>query len=753
MSIRLLALGLFSAALFLIELGLTRLFATRFYPPFVFVVLSIAILGLGLGAALATWQPTLRRLASLPGYAAGVALGTILIIGVLSSGIPIIILLPLTTLPFLFAGLLLATLFSHHATASPRLYLADLVGAGCGALLATPLFAWVGVWQSLAIAVTLLVLAGILFHVILDERLDQPQRKRAGVILLLCLSGGIALGGTRWFSPDPQQLFAQKPIAERLASGGEIVATNWDGFARTDLVNPGAGLPYELYLDGAAGSVMPPAAGHDSLWRDIGFFPFATEQPERIFVIGPGGGLDLWFGLQSGAAAIVAVEVNPASVALMQAYRTYNGNLVDQDPVRLVMGEGRAVLSREGRFYDLIFLSQVVTLAAERSGYALVENTTYTMEAFATYLSHLRPQGMVALKLYDEATLTRALATILAILRTYGLADHEALQHVIVLLDPQHDPPIPLVMVRNEPFARNDVLSIGAVANEVGFQPFFLPGLWAEAPLDAVASGEKSFDAVIQAANNTTVNFVPTTDNRPFFFLFERGIPQQLQPLLWAMVILSLVGIILVAITQSGTMARDKYGYTFYFAMLGLGFILVEITLIQQTQRFLGHPTTAITAVLAILLLGAGLGSGLAGRWLQSGSDELLPRWPLVGILLWLALWLLFWPQLSLYFESYSLPWRIGTLICYLLPLAMLMGMPFALGLRAVHRLGTNQIALAWAANGVASVVGALIAITVAITWGYYVVALLGWLCYLGALTWTIIKHNPFFSEEHDRFA
>lgn len=765
MQLRLLALSLFSGALFLVELGLTRLFAIRYYPPFVFLILAIAILGIGLGAALATGQPVWRQFAYLPRYVAGAALSTLLLLYLMTTGTGATLLLPLATLPFLWAGLLLATLFSTNAAASPRLYFADLLGAGSGALLVTPLFDWVGVWQGMVIAVALLAVAGVLFQIEVrrDRAMaahrhgstgDRPVHARGVTQLialcLLALTSTIVMTAARRWQPAPHQLFSNKPIAQRLASGGEIIATTWDSFARTDLIAPAGDLPYELYMDGAAGSVMPPAAGHPALWRDIGFFPFATEQPERVFVIGPGGGLDLWFGLQSGAAEIVGVEVNPASVDLLERYAAYNGNLAGQDAIRLVVGEGRSVLAREGHFYDLIFLSQVVTLAAERTGYALVENSAYTVEAVADYLAHLRPAGMVAFKLYDELTLTRTLTTVLTVLERYGLSAAEAMAQIIILQDPSHDPPIPLLMVRNEPFTRNDALSLGAVANDVGFQPLFLPDVWVEAPFDAIVTGDISLQELIAAAPD---DLRPTTDNRPFFFLFERGIPQALRPLLWAMGALLLIGIALLAIVPAPRAEpleraagvdrqwRKRRGFVFYFVMLGAGFMLVEITLMQQTQRFLGHPSTAVTVILATLLLGAGVGSGLAGRWIATRPiDHGLPQWPLIGILLSFALWLTLWPRLSDYFLRAEILWRIGLVVSYLLPLALFLGMPFVLGLRAVAKFGNSQVALAWAVNGVATVIGTLLAVTIALLWGYSAVALLAWLCYLGALIWTLLS-------------
>lgn len=532
-----------------------------------------------------------------------------------------------------------------------------------------------------------------------------------------------------WLKVDMSRLPTDKPIVDSLAgTAGKVIDTRWDAFARTDLVDPGGGGPYRLFMDGAAGSIMPPAANNAFLWEDIGFFPFATEQPERVFLIGPGAGLDVWFALQSGADTITGVEVNAASVELVSTYAAYNDDLYGRARVNILVDEGRSVLQRDQSKYDLIFLSQLVTLAAERNGYSLVENSSYTVEAFGEYFDHLTPAGQIGIKLYDEPTLTRALSTALVALQKVGLADsdQEGLQHIIALLDTSAQPPIPLLIVRKSPFSRADALSLGAVARQVGFMPLFLPGVIAQPPLDAVEAGARSFDDVIADSTN---DLSPTTDNRPFFYQFERGIPQALRPLLWVAAISFLGGSSLVVLHQRRA-GKGRWLYTapLYFAGLGLGFILIEVGVIQQTRLFLGHPTTAITVVLATLLISGGLGSRLGGGWFK--EQKTFARLPLLAVIVLVALWLLFWPWL----QSWALgarPWlRVMVVLISLLPLGLVMGMPFPLGLRTAADWGRQQVALAWTVNGMMSVFGSVLAVTVAIMFGYKAVFWVGGTAY-----------------------
>lgn len=731
---RYIGVGLLSMAGLALEIGLTRLFSVLFFPPAVFGILSLAILGIGLGAAAVTWRPAWRVRAGVPLYLGLSAVGVVVITAVSTLPTLSIILFGLVIWPYFFIGMALTTLFSDTPQHSPQLYLADLLGAGMGALLAVPLLNRLGGLNGVLATAVLLALAGVL----LVKRPFSPRPLSFFSITLLLFATNLLFS---WLTINMRQLPTQKPIADTFPNpASAIIATHWDAFVRTDLVDPGDGGPYRLYMDGGAGSVMPPAVDNQFLWQDIGFFPFATEQPERVFLIGPGGGLDVWFALQSGAAEIVGVEVNRASINLVEAYAAYNGNLYGNHNLTMHIDDGRSVLQRSESEYDLIFLSQLVTLAAERSGYALVENEAFTVEAFGQYLDHLSPDGQIGIKLYDEPTLTRALSTALAALRQQGVAtsDQEGLQHIIALLDSSAEPPIPLLVIRKAPFTRDDAVSLGAVAQQVGFTPLFLPGVIAQPPLDGVADGTRSFADLIANSEN---DLSPTTDNRPFFYQFERGIPQTLRPLLWGAAVVVVLGIFLLIVTQRQVDSpRFAVSAPLYFAGLGLGFILVEVGIIQQTRLFLGHPTTATTIVLATLLIGGGLGSGLAGRWQQDKDG--LAVWPLLAVIVVLAVWLLLWPLLQAEFMGERPLLRALIVIVSLLPLGMVMGMPFPLGLRTVAIWGTRQVAVAWTVNGIMSVVGSVLAVTLAIQFGYTAVLLVGGTAYGVAAAVTMVTKD-----------
>lgn len=728
-----LGLALLSGSGIFLEIALTRLFSALFYAPYVFAVISVAILGLGLGAALATGRAAWRQPRRLPLYLvlAGYAGLILLLAAVWTASLDLRGgLLALVSLPYLFIGLALATLFSAAPANSPHLYRADLLGAGLGAILAIPLLNLLGGINSIMLAAGLFGLAALV-----GWPRAKTGRSRASSRSRLVLAGSpwflsglvmVALvtnltPGLAWLTLDMGRLASAKPITKSLAAGGQLIYTAWDSFARTDLVDPGEGKPYELYLDGAAGSVVPRTGDLNLLRTDIGFFPFATAQPKQVLVVGPGGGLDVWFGLNSRAQRITAVEVNPASVDVVNEFGPYNGNLYRQAGVEVLIDEGRSVLRRKGRKYDLIYLSQVVTLAAEGSGYVLTENTVYTLEAFKDYLAHLQAGGQIALKLYDELTLTRAMVTAVTALReARGLSDAEAMAHLAIFLDPDADPPIPLLLVRDQPFSRDEAVSLAGVAVQADFAPLFALGVAGGPALQRVLDGAEPLSSIV---TNSPSDVSATTDDHPFFYEFEPGLPLSLLPLLWGLGLISLAGLsALIIIQHPFSQGAVRYA-PIYFAALGVGFITVEIALIQQTRLFLGHPTLAVTTVLAVLLIGGGIGSHLAGQRLAGAGPgpNRLPVWPPAGIVCLIILWLLAWPWLNQTFLASTTLIRIVIVSISLLPLALLLGIPFPLGLRLVGHFepGDRHVALGWAVNGVMTVVGSGGAVALAILAGF----------------------------------
>lgn len=707
-----LTIAALSAAGMLFEITLTRLLSALYAPPIVFAVLSLAVLGMGIGAGLAAAWSALRQSTrvSLYIFLAGISA---LFVGVASvvtasSQVPLWLAGIFLALPYVFIGLSLSTLFSALSDDSRTLYAADLIGAGIATVLIIPLLDAMGALNAILFCVMLFMLAALVY---------QPK----GLAVVGLIVGILAWGGNltaNWLAVDMAALSSSfKTITEPLTDGGQILETRWDSFARTDLVQPAEG-SWRIYVDGAAASIIPPAQNNEHLIQDIGLFAFVTAQPQSVFTIGSGGGLDVWFALQAGAESVTAVEVNPQAVALVNDYADYSGDIYNQTGVRVVVDEGRSVLRREDTTYDMIYLAQVVTLTAERAGYAMTENAVFTQEAFEEYLSHLSADGYLGIKLYDEMTMSRTLSLAIEALKSQqNLSDAEALDHVIALLAPSTSPPTPLLLVKKSPFTEEEVLAIGRTAQRIGFATLFLPGIQADPPLDAVVSGTNTYADVIDIS---PVDLSPPTDDRPFFYQFERGLPQDLANLAAALGVIVIALLLVLVAFQWKVRLPQLAASTLYFAALGAGFMMIEVALIQKIRLLIGHPTLSVTLVIATLLVGGGLGSMLYRR--LSPTLERLSLWPIGLVVIVLIIWQIIWPLINPALIGAAPLVRALATILLLLPVGLAMGVPFAAGLTVVGHRDARLVAIAWSVNGVFSVVGSVASLTLAVSFGFGIV-------------------------------
>jgi hypothetical protein len=177
-----------------------------------------------------------------------------------------------------------------------------------------------------------------------------------------------------------------------------------------------------------------------------------------------------------------------------------------------------------------------------------------------------------------------------------------------------------------------------------------------------------------------------------------------------------------------------------YFIAIGLGYILVEISLIQRFVLFMGHPTYALTVVVFLLLLSSGAGSVAARRWI---ADSRNARYLLAFIVGLILLYVGVLP--SILEAAVGQPFIAKLLVSavLLVPLGFLMGMPFPAGLKLVAESGKSTVEWAWAMNAAASVLGSVSAMVIAIHFGLSITLACAALAYLLAAAFSRTWKNP----------
>ena len=196
------------------------------------------------------------------------------------------------------------------------------------------------------------------------------------------------------------------------------------------------------------------------------------------------------------------------------------------------------------------------------------------------------------------------------------------------------------------------------------------------------------------------------------------------------------IGLPLLAARRTGdrrALQKAVVPYYTYFAGIGLGFLLIEISQLQRLSIFLGHPTYGLTVVLFTVLLFSGLGSMLTERFVRADRPGSLvaPLAVLLGVVLVFGLST---PAVVRALDGATTPVRIATAIALLAPLGLVMGMPFSIGMRAATRQPGTPTAFLWGINGATSVCASVLAVMISLFFGISSAFWVGTLAYVVAL-------------------
>lgn len=740
----LLALSVVSGTGLAFEIALTRIFSLFFQYHFAFLAVSLAVLGLSLGAAWGHFrtQPDTKTFLSIL-MALGVAFPvTTAILSWYPSAGSIVPRALVALVPFVLIGLFAALTFERFSSISGLLYSADLGGAGIGVLVVLGLL-------SICSAFSVVLLSGILVSAIsLALVVGNPDlrtdRRLLGASGLICGIGIILLATnlvTGIVDFDPSHLKSAPrdktmlQILDDPSQDARIVRTAWSPFSRVDVVETSDPSIKYVFSDGGAGSYMVRYDGTPASlqgWeKSVDYLPFTAGPVDQTLVIGSGGGKDVALALLAGAQKITAVEVNPAVISVTRHYADYNGNILDRPQVKLVQGDARSFVERTSTHYDLIYLNLVYTQAAEPGSQALVENYIFTWEAFRTYLEHLKPGGRVAVVSHNALEASRASLTALRAFDEMGIPPAQALDHLLLWMLPNSDATLrtSVLLVGKEAFSKDALATAKTNAGQLGMQALFFPGDY-EVLFQPLRNGESLSQFVSDSGN---YNLKPTSDDSPYFFYLDLGLPKPIQSALVTSLFLA-GGMVIFAFLMGGSEAAQgglwAWGrLTLYAALIGTGFMLVEIPLIQHFQLLLGYPVLSLVAVLGTLLLAGGVGSLLSQRWKDM---QLARRVMLAG--LWIALLAVVYrfalSRVSDAVLGQALVLRLLAVIVLTVLLGVPMGIPFPSLMRLAGQV-RQRAALLWAVNGVFSVLGSVLAVVISMTWGFSWALLTGALLYL----------------------
>jgi SAM-dependent methyltransferase len=793
-----LGVALVSLCLLTTELALTRLFSVTIWYHFAFLAISVALFGTG-AAALLVHLIQHRLPAERAGVhlARGcLALGAVTAASAwlllrftpdmatsaeprLASGatLDLVVTFVAAAAPFFAGGFVISLAMTRWSRVIHSLYSFDLAGAGLGCLTVIPALWLLGAPLTLVAAGALACAAGLLF-----APAEQRGRGAAPGILALSLAALAATGPLHG-------LFEVRRAKGLDLHRLDIEYNGWNSFSMVTVLGGarfrGWGMSPAFAGELSAQktlvidmNAMTPLVGWDGdprsarhvLW-DLSAFVHHVRPwspPRRVCVIGAGGGRDVLAALAAGARRVTGVEINPLIVdeVMRGRYRDWTGDLYGRADVDVVVDDGRGFVRRSTEPFDVIHLSMVDTSAATAAGaYSLTENSLHTEEAFADYLERLAPDGLLSVSSPSLPGLAGGAALSALAWRAVRDAGGDPARQIAALSTVWIGRPgcrLHNIIVRKSPFEAAEVESIAAAAARLRFDVSFLPGAgarpdgaggddWIPRILSARSDGE-----LAGAVAGLPLDVAPATDDRPFFFyqnrlsdltalvgtarpgyLFGGGlfILAKVALVAGAMVLLFLLLPVLVSrralAAGSGPAAADLA----YVACLGLGFMCVEIALIQKFTLFLGQPTWTLAVVLFVLLVGGAAGSRLFGR-LAPGRRRRDLAVALAALCLLLSIcWLAHGGDALLAAAAGSpAAVRIALSAALLAPTGLLLGMPYPAGLAAVAARAGTRIPWLWSVNSATSVLGSVTAVLVSMHSGITATIGVGVALYLLAL-------------------
>ena len=758
----LVAVGLISGSALAFQVLLTRLLSAVLFYDFVFLAISLALLGTGVGGIVVYVKPQLFERESLERsllrWCTIVAVLFVVVpLGLVrldytynnvitaSFVIAIVLACVLSLLPFLAIGVAIALAIRGYQQSVGRVYAYDLVGAGLGAALVVPVMWIVSAPTGIVVLGAVAALAAVLLALPTARLRLVPLAVLALTILATAVSGSTGLN----YLPSPYFPTA-KPSADIWTPLDRVLGfppPHGDKFGYLFYDRVYAPVPVHR-----RGTPFPTWKQLETSSQSVGL---TVAHHGDALVIGGGGGRDIYDALSSGFHHVDVIELNTAIVNVVDnALGGFSGKPYVAPGVKTAVGDGRAILAASSKKYDEIHIGFTDTLSGSSAdAFALSEQNLYTTEAFEEYYDHLKPGGILNVTrlnhlVGDEAL--RITTLTLQALQDRGVAAPQ--RNVIVILGHDQFGSTPgTVLSQLTPFTAAQLSSIRTLAQQRGDEIAFAPGgpyvrEWV--PLHDAKS-------LTQFCTHYQFNVCASTDNDPFFFnmtrisgLFQslpKGYVYTLQPFTLLGVT---VGVLLVLAFLGFSIPfafvdrrkRPSSSSLSYFAAIGIGFLTFEISLIQRFVLFLGFPTYALSVVLSSLLIFTGIGSWLSGRW-QIARRGLALDLAVATVLMVVSAFAL----QSLLGHLIGLPFtaRVVLTVALLAPFGITLGMAMPVGLGRLSALSEGSIPWAWGVNGFASVFGASIGIFIAIEWGFIISTIVAAVFYLGAFLHATLGRWP----------
>jgi len=764
-----LSLLVVSAIVICFEIISTRISSVIFVNNYAFIILSLAILGLGSGGIFAHYKIT-----SNLNIESSRVLSTVLILLGLSLSIFILAVTRLESItipfiyffflffPFFFAGIFYALVFKTYAKFSFELYAADLVGAALGSVISIAAIILLGGENSVLFLAVIAFCSAVSF---MFGRIKKNRIIAFYSILILSIVFIILNGNTNILGTIPIGNFPEKDfhhVYPHLKVKNQIIDSRWSIYGRTDLVQYShQDIIKYLFIDGAAGSAMyhfsanrnePDRTLYNILLKHSSSIPLLFLKPHEknsMLVIGPGGGKEVLTGLLAGVGEITGVEINPDFVHIVKDYREFNGGIYTDFPnVNIIVKEGRHYIKQKKRYYDLIVMVLPSTEQLQNiDNFAMSENYLLTVEAIQDYLKILNPEGYLIFTVHNRWELIRLIVTVTNAFEKSGVDKKEVINHLVILEDDY----TPTIVIKKNSFTEDEVTHWQNIINTIPKEfpaITYLPYHWENVKNTPV----NQFLTVLKTNNIPLEKYIdqyqydisPCYDDSPYFYKVKKGLPDDY---LWLLSGIGILNLLVVGLPFAGIRRKIRKSNLSsiimpltVFSGIGLGFIILEVSLFQKLVLYLGSPTISLSILLSSLLVGMGTGSFLGKKIFADNHKKRIHTVCLLIVMMGILVFTLY-PYILNKLLIYGLFLRAFICAIMIIPFGFFLGIPFPSCIQILKQENMEKfIPWMYGVNGTMTVLGSVVAVIISMTYGFSIAFYSGLIFYI-IVSITIWRH------------
>ena len=710
-------------------------------------VISIALLGISVGGLIG-WRTSHRApLQTMIRASLLLPISIILASGATASALKAPLLASILLMPpFVCASTVITIALARSK--SHLVYFIDLLGAAIGAFLVSPALSSFSEESTLLFLSAFTSLLSGCFIITLT-----PGRNRTRLFSLMFAGffGFLAIGSMNlqfdWLNIVRLKLLRSYPDAKVLFSRSSFVG-------RYDVIRRElASVTLKAYENGRT---------IDTIWQIPGEFyqidprlPHTLMKDPVILILGLSGD-----GIAKTSTAlgkkVYGVEINPVIVSL-QTNELVEFNANSYEDIEVAIMDGRSYVEQSDQQYDIITLMNAHSARGRAAGRSPSPEYLHTYEAIASYLEHLTERGVLIVeepvsRPRREPPVWKLLMTMRQVLIDRGNTQPE--RHFFIFQWRTRTNNYIQILMKKNPLTNEEIAGLKRWLKDVDeIAKIELRMRHRMGPIrtktTALHSPDESFSTNYSRILRGEVdkdflrarNLYVTTDDRPFHFDVDPA-----HPAIKRIYIRTLLMMVLLIPFFLSFLARYRSGlrgtlpYVFVVALTGMGYLLIEVVLIQRYAIFLGSPVVTFSTILGTLLIFSGLGSLWSGRMSQPGMYSALGA---ILVLLMLHRWWI--PSLFPMGDSLPLYLKVALAVVSLAPLAFFMGVPFPYVLRTGKvRFAESAAGMLFAINAATSALAVPLAMNISVSYGLNSTFLAGIFVYIavGILLVSIDKQS-----------